>query len=132
MSTVFLETSALGRVLFGEEGGESVNDRLRQASRIVASRLLRIEIERALLRHALDDPDFEKQVPKLERELRDLWARVTFIELTRGICDDAGRIAPRARLRTLDAIHLATYRRLLHADPAIEMLTHDSRLLETI
>jgi len=130
MSAVFLETSALGRALFGEDGGPQISERLEQADSIVASRLLKVEAERAVLRHALDDPGFDSQVSEVDHELRDLWVRVNFIEITREVCAEAGRIAPSVRLRALDAIHLATFRLVQRIDPTIEMLTFDERLLE--
>ena len=128
MTAVFLETSALLRALFGEEGGSEVSDRLVRADRIVASRLLKVETERAIHRRALDDADFEKHVAAMEHEARELWARMDLVELSREICDAAGRIAPRLRLRALDALHLATFRRVQEVDPAIEMMTFDERL----
>ncbi len=132
MSAVFLETSALGRALFGEKGGAEVNEALRRANRIVASRLLKVEIERAIMRQVIDDADFEKQLSKIEAEAGKLWARVNFIEITRDICERAGKMAPRSRLRTLDAIHLATFRLVQKADPAVELLTFDERLREAL
>lgn len=132
MRSLFLETSALLRIIFDEEGAAETEERLSRAEWVVASRLLRIEAERALLRVVLDDPRKEKMLPRVEHELKDLWARVTFIDITTEICDLAGRIAPRSRLRSLDAIHLATFRTLKRVDPALEILTYDTRLLAEI
>lgn len=127
---MFLETSALGRALFGEDAAAEVNDRLRRATTIVASRLLKVEIERAVLGRALDDAASEKLLPRFDLELRRLWPRVHLIEMTRAICEDAGRLAPQVRLRTLDAIHVATFRRVLRVDPTITLLTFDDRIRE--
>lgn len=128
MTAVFLETSALLRMLFLEKGGNLVLERLRNTDRVVASRLIRVEAERVLIRLSLDHPKNHTQVLELERELKHLWPRLDFIELTREICDLAGRIAPRSRLRSLDAIHLATYFRVKELDPEIELLTFDERI----
>lgn len=128
MTAIFLETSALLRMLFGEEGGSMVLERLRNTDRVVASRLIRVEAERVLIRLSLDRPRNHSQVLALERELKHLWPRLDFIEVTREICDLAGRIAPRSRLRSLDAIHLATYFRVKELDPGIELLTFDQRI----
>ncbi len=51
-----------------------------------------------------------------------------FLEMTREVCDLAGRIAPASRLRSLDAIHLATFEILRRLDPSAEILTYDDRL----
>lgn len=128
MTAIFLETSALLRMLFDEEGGDLVSERLQNAERTVASRLIRVEAERVLIRLSLDRPRNQAQVLELERELRRLWPKMDFIEVTREICDLAGRIAPRSRLRSLDAIHLATYFRVKELDPDIELLTFDQRI----
>ena len=128
MTAIFLETSALLRMLFDEEGGDLVSERLQNAERTVASRLIRVEAERVLIHLSLDRPRNQAQVLELERELRRLWPKMDFIEVTREICDLAGRIAPRSRLRSLDAIHLATYFRVKELDPDIELLTFDQRI----
>ena len=128
MTAIFLETSALLRMLFDEEGGDLVSERLQNAERTVASRLIRVEAERVLIRLSLDRPRNQARVLELERELRRLWPKMDFIEVTREICDLAGRIAPRSRLRSLDAIHLATYFRVKELDPDIELLTFDQSI----
>ena len=129
MTAIYLETSALLQMLFQEAHGNEVSERLRAADDVVASRLVQVEAQRALIRVQLDRPEIEPVLPDLRRELDTLWPKVSFFEITPEICEAAGTIAPRSRLRTLDAIHLATYHRVrrLHAD--VEMLTYDTRLL---
>jgi predicted nucleic acid-binding protein len=58
-----------------------------------------------------------------------LWAKTDFLEINREICELACVVAPRSRLRSLDALHLATYHRALKADPGLELLSFDRRLL---
>jgi predicted nucleic acid-binding protein len=132
VTAVFLETSALLRMLFGEEGGDYVVKRLQEADRAIASRLIRVETERALIRLSLDRPRSHRQLLELERVLKRLWPKMDFIEVSRDICDLAGRLAPRSRLRSLDAIHLATYFRVKELDPTIEILTFDDRIKQEI
>jgi predicted nucleic acid-binding protein len=81
-----------------------------------------------LIRLSLNYSKSHKLIAKLQHKLRLFWPKVDFIEITREICDRAGRIAPGSRLRTLDAIHLATYYRVKELDPMIEMLTFDERI----
>jgi len=132
VTPVYLETSALLRMLFGEAGGDAVAEGLRDSGRIISSRLLRVEAERAVLRFGLDRPEQHQFQASLERELKTLWPNVDFIEITREICELAGRIAPRFRLRSLDAIHLATYYRVKELDPSTRILTFDQRLLDEV
>jgi predicted nucleic acid-binding protein len=128
MSAVFLETSALLRLLFQEDGGDMVANRLRSSERVICSRLIRVESERALIRLSLDYSKSQKFIATLQHELNRFWPKVDFIEITGEICDRAGRIAPGSRLRTLDAIHLATYFRVKELDPMVEMLSFDDRI----
>lgn len=127
MKAVYLETSALLRLL-NEEGAKDVERKLRSSDHVVASRLLKVEAERALLRLALDRPGSEALIADLERELRDLWPRVSFLEVTAEVCDHAGRVAPTSRLRTLDAIHFASFLRARQLSPGVEMLSFDERI----
>ncbi len=129
MASVYLETSALLRILLHEEGSVEVQRQVAGAEHVLASRLVKVEAERALLRLVLDRPELERSLPDLERDLRGFWPIVHFFEVTPEVCDLAGRISPTSRLRTLDAIHLATYRRARHVDPGIAMLSFDECLL---
>ena len=99
------------------------------ARRVTASRLARVEAERALLRLRLEAPGTERAVAGLARALDDLWDRIDCLEITEEICALAGRLAPASRLRALDAIHLATFHQLRRTDPGLRMLTFDERLL---
>ncbi|MBN1443617.1 MAG: type II toxin-antitoxin system VapC family toxin [Planctomycetes bacterium] len=130
MTSVFLETSALLRMLFGEKGAEEVRAAISASQRVFASRLLRVEAERALLRFALDHPDEQGNLPLLHRHLDDLWPVLHFFEVSREICDLAGRLAPASRLRTLDAIQLTTFQKARALDPAAALLSFDRRILE--
>ncbi len=132
MSSVYLETSALLRMLLGEKGGDMVVEQLRRSERVVASRLLRVEAERVLIRLGLERPKSHRQLLELQRELRIFWPKVDFLEITPEICDLAGRVAPQSRLRSLDAIHLATYFRLRQLEPGLEMLTFDDRIMNEL
>jgi predicted nucleic acid-binding protein len=132
VTAIFLETSALLRMLFGEEGGDSVVQRLREADRAVASRLIRVDAERALIRLGLDRPKLQRKLMEIERELKHFWPKLDLIEITQEICERAGRIAPRSRIRSLDAIHLATFFKIKELEPSIEMLTFDERIQQEI
>jgi predicted nucleic acid-binding protein len=115
-------------MLLDEPGGEGVSEAIRAAERVVASRLVRVEAERALLRLRLEAPEAERLMPDVARSLRDLWTRVDMMEITEAVCREAGRIAPASRLRTLDAIHLATFHEFRRVEPSLHMLTFDERL----
>lgn len=132
MKTLYVETSALLAAVFHEPRGKETIRRLKRADRLVASRLLRVEAQRALLRLALEHPKAERTIPAMRRQLNLFWPKLDFIEMTRDICDLAARIAPASRLRTLDAIHLATYHHVREFAPELDMLSFDDRILEQV
>jgi predicted nucleic acid-binding protein len=129
LNVIFLETSALLRLILGEKGADEIEKRIAKAERLLASRLIRVEAERALIRIGLARPEVQRSIPALERELRGIWAKIHFFEISEAICEHAGRIAPRSHLRTLDAIHLATYQRARKLHPEVEILSFDQRLM---
>jgi predicted nucleic acid-binding protein len=125
---VFLESSALLRFVFSQPGAAEVDARLDVADRVIGSRLLRIECERAVLRHVAERPGSTRRLPELNRALREVWPLVDFWDISEDICELAGRIAPQTHLRSLDAIHLATWQRAREHYPHLEFLTFDDRL----
>jgi len=129
---IYLESSALLRLILNQGGAADVARRISGASKIVASRLVRIESERALLRIALDHPERRSDLPSFQARLAEVCAQMEFLEMTREICDLAGRIAPGRFLRTLDAIHIATFEMLRRLDPSAEILSYDDRILAAL
>jgi len=117
MPAVYLDTSALGRVLLGEPDTAAVLRELERFEQHVASRLLRIELRRlAVHRGGLDAAD-------------RLLADVALIPLDDAILATAETVEP-ASVATLDAIHLATALRLADAGLLATVMTYDARLAE--
>ena len=112
---LYLDTSAFVAALGGEAHSKSMHRVLKEHS-AVASALLQIEVARATARASAD-------VRALAQErLR----AVRLIDIDRGIVAKAAQLAPEVRLRSLDAIHLAT---ALAVPEPVAMLTLDQRLL---
>jgi predicted nucleic acid-binding protein len=115
--TLYLDTSALGRVLLGERDREVILREMSAFDVHVASRLLRVELRRLALRHGLlADAD-------------QLLAGIGMSPL-----DDAtlatAETTPPATVATLDAIHLTTALRLADAGVLDAIMTYDIRLAE--
>jgi uncharacterized protein len=99
MAAVYVDTSAVGRVLLGEPDAQAVLRDLAGFDQHVASRLMRIELRRLALREdALEAAD-------------RLLAGVAFLPLDDAILAASETLVP-ASFATLDAIHLATALRL--------------------
>ena len=132
MNPVFVETSALLQYLFQEPNHFVVSKKLNSSKKWIASRLLKIESERALLRLAIERPQHEKHIPEIKFALRAIFSKIDFIEMTREIAEQASKVAPHHRLRTLDAIHLATYYKIKEVLPELQIITFDKRILESL
>lgn len=117
MTAVYVDTSALGRVLLREPDATAVRRALDRFDLLLASRLLRIELRRLGARHGRLAASGE------------LLARVALVPLDDAVLGDAEVVQP-AAVATLDAIHLATAVRLAGAGVLDTMMTYDRRLAE--
>lgn len=115
MAGVYVDTSALGRVLLGEPDAAAVIRNLHDFDQHVASRLLRLELSRLALREGV------------LQHADQLLSGVALLPLSEAVLDAAATIEP-ASVATLDAIHLVTALRL--ADDALidAVMTYDLRL----
>ena len=117
MAAVYVDTSAVGRVLLGEPDASAVLRDLAGFDQHVASRLLRIELRRLALREdALEAAD-------------RLLDGVALIPLDDAILASSETLPP-ATVATLDAIHLATAVRLATAGVLDTVMTYDRRLAD--
>jgi predicted nucleic acid-binding protein len=117
VAAVYVDTSAVGRVLLGEPDAPAVLRDLAGFDQHVASRLLRIELRRLALREdALEAAD-------------RLLDGVALIPLDDAILTSSETLPP-ATVATLDAIHLATAVRLATAGVLDTVMTYDRRLAD--
>lgn len=70
----------------------------------------------------------ESLIADAERSVRSLWQRCEIWELNRDVCALAETVAPATHLRSLDALHLATYVLARREIEDLELLTADARL----
>lgn len=119
MAPVYVDTSALGRVLLGEPDAPAVLHALAGFEQHVASRLMRIELRRLALREdTLEDAN-------------RLLAAVALVPLDDAILTSSETLPPPA-VATLDAIHLATAVALARAGVLDTVMTYDRRLAEGV
>lgn len=117
MSGVYVDTSALGRVLLGEPDSAAVLAALTDFDQHIASRLLRVELRRLALRHDLLD------------HADQLLSAVALLPMDEPVLQAAETLPP-ATVATLDAIHLATALRLGAAGAVDAVMTYDACLDE--
>lgn len=125
---LYLDTSAVLRALLETGTTLEIEDRIRKARVLVTSRLAQVESARALLRLRQRSRVPEEALADAEREVDTLWSRCDVWELTQSVCDTARHVAPRKPLRTLDALHLATFVLARRKIEGLELLTADERL----
>jgi hypothetical protein len=70
----------------------------------------------------------ESRLADARRELAALWTRCELWELSSAVCDLASLLAPDKPLRTLGALHLATFLLARRRIDGLELLTADQRL----
>jgi len=117
MAAIYVDTSAVGRVLLGEPDAQAVLRELAGFDQHVASRLMRIELRRLALR----EDAFEAADRLLDG--------VALIPLDDAVLAAAETVLP-ATVATLDAIHLATVLRLAAAGMLDTVMTYDRQLAD--
>lgn len=117
MAATYLDSSAIVKLVVQENESVALRRYLRRRRPLVSSSLARTEVMRALL------PGGDEAVAAGRKVL----TRLDLIRVSSSVLDDAAVLLP-ADLRSLDAIHLATARRLGHDLGTI--ITYDVRMAE--
>jgi uncharacterized protein len=117
VSVVYVDTSALGRVLQSESDAPRITRELAAHGERLSSRLLAVELRRLALRTG--------RRGAAERLLSD----IALLAVDEDTLSVAERIEP-SSVATLDAIHLATAVRLATDGKLDAILTYDVRLAE--
>lgn len=125
---LYLDTSVVLRAVVETGTTPDVEERIRLAPVLITSRLSQVEASRVLLRLRQQGSVPEARLADAERELASLWARCELWEVTPSVCEEARRVAPRKALRTLDALHLATFVLARRRIEGLELMTVDERL----
>lgn len=117
MPGVYVDTSALGRVLLGEPDAPAVLHALDGFGEHIASRLLGLELRRLALRYELTE------------HANELLAGIALVPIDDALLQEVESVPP-ASVSTLDSIHLVTAMRLAAAGFVGAVLTYDVRLGE--
>ncbi|MET0603676.1 MAG: PIN domain-containing protein [Baekduia sp.] len=118
MAGIYLDTSALGRVVLDEPDGAAIGAALAAFDAVISSRLLAIELHRMGLRTGI------------AREEIETWLTgVSLVPMDDAILSAAESVSP-ASVATLDAIHLATALQLAAGQHVTSIMTFDARLAE--
>jgi uncharacterized protein len=115
LATVYLDTSAVGRILLGEPDAPAILSALGAFERRVASRVMRVELRRLALREGL------------LANADQLLAGVALIPVDADVLSAAETVPPPS-VATLDALHLVTALRVLVPGGSDALMTYDARL----
>lgn len=113
----YLDSSAIVKLVVDEPEAQALRRRLRRRREVVSSALARTEVLRAVLSLG----------PATTQRAHEALTKVSLMRLDDRLLDSAGSLMP-AHLCSLDAVHLATARRL---GPDLRVLiTYDERLAD--
>lgn len=129
-AALYLDTSVALRATLEQGTTPALERRIAAAPVLVTSRLTLVETARALVRVRLQGGVPESRLADARRALDALWQRCELWELSPAVCDLASVLAPDRMLRTLDALHLATFLAARRRIEGLELLTADRRLEE--
>ena len=125
---VYLDTSAVLRAILENGTSPEIEEQIAAAPALLTSRLSLVESSRALHRLRQLGQVTEAKLADAQRELNAVWARCELWELTPSVCELARQVAPTKSLRTLDALHLATFVLARQKIEGLELITVDNRL----
>jgi len=123
---LYLDTSAVLRAILESGTSPDLETRISAAPALITSRLSLVESSRALHRLRQLGQIGETRLADAERELNPVWARCELWELMASVCERARQIAPAKSVRTLDALHLATF--VVARERIGDLQTADQRL----
>ena len=124
----YVDSSAILRGVLERGLAPSVEEALGTADWLMTSRLSRVETARVFVRLRRLGIESEARIADAERAVRDFWQDCEILELSREVCDLAEVVAPTYSLRSLDAIHLATFVLARREFRDLSLLTTDRRL----
>lgn len=127
-TAIYVDSSAILRAVLEAGMTPAVERKIEEAQILLTSRLSQIECARALLRLRGVPGTSAARLADAERQVDTLWARCELWGITGPVCDLACRVAPTKPLRTLDAIHLATFLFARKRIAGLDLLTTDRRL----
>jgi predicted nucleic acid-binding protein len=104
----YIDSSLFLKLLFDEEGTSQAQMLWDSDPVLISSRLLRIEARATLARGKMDGRITSQKSKIIVQPFDDLWARLTVVEISEQVAESACEIAESTRLRSLDAIHLAS------------------------
>lgn len=125
--TLYLDTSALIKLLVIEEGSDAAHTAASAATEVASSQLTYVETHSALARMRAGDRSTRRVHAAQVQTFRRLWSDIAVIPVSDEVVDHAARLAERHVLRGYDAVQLACALVLLDAGD-VSFASWDERL----
>ncbi|MBI5507020.1 MAG: type II toxin-antitoxin system VapC family toxin [Deltaproteobacteria bacterium] len=126
--TLYAETSAVLRWLFGEEGGDALRIEFAAADKVVSSRLTLIETRRVIRRAEREGRMSATEAADVLTVFAQAVSTWAVLEITEAVACRAEEAFPSEPVRTLDAVHLASALFLRRSFPDLTIVTADERV----
>ena len=126
--TVYADSSAILRWLFAQSRGDEIEGLLKEAEKVVCSRLTLVETRRVIMRALQQGLVDETTATAIREAFARASARWSILEIARAVLTRAEERFPVEPVRTLEAIHLASALLLQQTLPTLQMLSTDDRV----
>jgi predicted nucleic acid-binding protein len=122
------ESSAILTWLLDETRSADVRSALESAEVVVASCMVLLECERAIVRAERTGRVGAAAAARVRADLARVASHWTVLDVTQDVLDGARGPFPEEPVRTLDAIHLASAVVARRAEPSVALLSLDDRI----
>jgi len=106
---LYVDTSSLVKAYITEAGSDEVRALVKHSSVVTTSLIAYPEVRAAFARRRQDRTLRPADFARVKRDFEADWLTYVTLEVTAAICQEAGDLAERYRLRGFDSIHLASY-----------------------
>jgi predicted nucleic acid-binding protein len=118
---LYLDTSSLVKLYVAEQGSDAVETLIQQADAVATSGVAYPEARAAFARRRRERALRPADHATIRRAFDDDWPRYVVVDVSSGICRQAGDLAERYRLRGFDSVHLASFAELLQQAVGVEV-----------
>lgn len=110
---LYLDTSSLVKIYLTEAGSDDLRALMSEARLVTTSVVAYPEVRAAFARRRRDRTLRAADFVRVKRDFEADWLTYVTVEVTAAICQEAGDLADRYRLRGFDSIHLASFAEML-------------------
>jgi predicted nucleic acid-binding protein len=127
---LYLDSSVLAKLYVDEDGSDEASQEAAEATTLVTSALAFPEVTAMFARRRRERVMTTKEVATAVARFREDWASIMAVTLDADLTLAAGRLAAEHGLKGADAVHLASFERILATteDDDVRFLCADERL----